>query len=66
MKVDGRDVCSAACSCGGKVVDDLPTDVEEKKYGCQIKGCCSSAMKCSKCGIRFSFSLAAPEYNRRD
>jgi hypothetical protein len=56
-----REVSEAFCSCSGRAVNVAPTAGEERVFGCGRKWCCVEAYECNECGVRFTFSLEAPE-----
>ena len=56
-----REVKKIVCSCGGDVKEEEPSDTEEKRYGCQQRGCCVTAFQCQLCKTRFTFALCSPE-----
>ena len=62
MEFNGHEIDKIICSCGGEVEQVKTTDDEEEKYGCHRRECCVKALKCKKCGVRWTLDLCAPEW----
>lgn len=61
MTLNGREIRSARCPCGGVPHEVDPTEREEEHYGCGRPGCCVAVIRCQGCGTRWQFALEAPE-----